>query len=125
MRKRGRGFSKLSAKDRHRLRLGVKRLRYAAECFRSLFEGDATPGYLKRLSRLQDSLGHLNDVETASELLQQFGDHGTLSAASLARASGLVIGWYRRGAEELESKLRKHWKQFRADQPFWTEDAAG
>jgi len=124
VRKRGRGFSKLSAKDRHRLRLGVKRLRYAAECFRSLFEGEATPGYLKGLSRLQDSLGHLNDVETARELLEEFDDHDGTPAASLARASGLVIGWYKRGDEELESKLRKHWKQFKSDQPFWTEDAA-
>jgi len=59
-------------------------------------------------------------------ILQELEDHdGTPSAAPLARASGLVIGWYRRGAEELESKLRKHWKQFRTDQRFWTEDAAG
>src|SRR5262249_55150867 len=72
VRKRGRGFGDLSARDRHRLRLGVKKLRYAAECFRSLFEGVATPGYLKSLSRLQDGLGHLNDVETARALLKEF-----------------------------------------------------
>ena len=125
VRKRGRGFGKLTAQDRHKLRLGVKKLRYAAECFRSLFEGEATPGYLKGLSRLQDSLGHLNDVETASELLKEHEPHdGSPQAAALTRASGLVIGWYKRGAEELESKLRKQWKQFKADTPFWTEDAA-
>lgn len=126
VRKRGRRFGELSAKDRHRLRLGVKRLRYAAECFRSLFGGEATPGYLKGLSRLQDSLGHLNDVETARELLKEFDGHdGTPAAAALTRASGLVIGWYKRGAKELESRLRKQWKQFKADTPFWSEDAAG
>src|SRR5205085_596436 len=85
VRKRGRGFSTMSAKDRHRLRLDIKRLRYAAECFRSLFEGEATRAYLKGLSRLQDSLGKLNDVETARELLGE-----VQPAASLARASGLV-----------------------------------
>jgi len=126
VRKRGRNFSDLSPKDRHRLRLGVKKLRYAAECFRSLFEGEATPGYLKGLSRLQDSLGHLNDVETARELLKEFDTHdGSTQAAALTRASGLVIGWYKRGAKELESKLRKQWKQFKAETPFWAEDAAG
>ena len=125
VRKRGRGFSDLSAKDRHRLRLGVKKLRYAAECFRTLFEGETTPGYLKGLSRLQDSLGHLNDVETARELLKEFDSHdGTPQAASLTRASGLVIGWYKRGAKELEARLRKQWKQFKGETPFWAEDAA-
>jgi len=125
VRKRGRGFSELSTKDRHRLRLGVKRLRYAAECFRSLFQGETTAGYLKGLSRLQDSLGHLNDVETARELLKEFDTHdGTPQAASLTRASGLVIGWYKRGAKELEAKLRKQWKQFKSETPFWAEDAA-
>jgi inorganic triphosphatase YgiF len=126
VRKRGRGFGDLSANDRHRLRLGVKRLRYAAECFRSLFEGETTPGYLKGLSRLQDSLGHLNDVETARELLKEFDARdGSPQAPALTRASGLVIGWYKRGAKELESKLRKQWKQFKSETPFWTESTAG
>ena len=125
VRKRGRGFGDLSAKDRHRLRLGVKKLRYAAECFRSLFEGETTPGYLKGLSRLQDSLGHLNDVETARELLKEFDTHdGSPQTAALTRASGLVIGWYKRGTKELEAKLRKQWKQFKVDTPFWAADAA-
>ena len=126
VRKRGRGFGDLSTKDRHRLRLGVKKLRYAAECFRSLFEGDRTPGYLKGLSRLQDGLGHLNDVETTRALLKDFDTHdGSPEAASLTRASGLVVGWYQRGAKELEAKLRKQWKQFKSETPFWTEGAAG
>jgi CHAD domain-containing protein len=126
VRKRGRSFGELSAKDRHRLRLGVKKLRYAAECFRSLFEGETTPTYLKGLSRLQDSLGHLNDVETARELLQEFDTHdGSPQASALTRASGLIIGWYKRGAKELEAKLRKQWRQFKAETPFWAEDAAG
>ncbi|HKX06565.1 MAG TPA: CHAD domain-containing protein [Stellaceae bacterium] len=126
VRKRGRGFGDLTAKDRHRLRLGVKKLRYAAECFRSLFEGEGTPGYLKSLSRLQDSLGYLNDVETARDLLTAFDTrNGSPQAAALTRASGLVIGWYQRGAKELESKQRKQWKQFRSDTPFWTENGLG
>ena len=125
VRKRGRRFGKLSANERHRLRLGVKKLRYVAECFRSLFEGEATPRYLKGLSRLQDVLGHLNDVETARELLQEFGGDTGSPPAAITRGGGLVIGWHKRGGEELESKLRKLWKQFKADTPFWAEDAAG
>ena len=126
VRRRGRGFGHLSAKDRHRLRLGVKKLRYAAECFRSLFETGGTPGYLRKLSRLQDGLGQLNDVETARELLTAFDRRdGSPQAVALVRASGLVLGWYQRGAKELESKLRKRWKRFRSATPFWAEDGIG
>jgi inorganic triphosphatase YgiF len=126
VRRRGRGFGDLSAKDRHRLRLGVKKLRYAAECFRSLFEGEATPGYLKSLSRLQDGLGRLNDVETARELLMAFDSRdGAPQASAIARAGGLVIGWYQRGAKELETKLRRQWRQFKSETPFWTSDNLG
>ena len=106
--------------------LGGKPQRYAAECFRTLFEGEGTPGYLKNLSRLQDSLGYLNDVETARDLLTAFDTRdGSPRAAAVTRASGLVIGWYQRGAKELESKQRKQWKQFKSETPFWTENGIG
>ena len=122
-RKRGRGFAKLSTPDRHRLRIGVKKLRYAADCFRSLYDSEIVLPYMKRLSRLQDALGHLSDVETAERLLETLARDGTTAeAAALGRASGLVIGWHGRGARALEPKLRKNWKAFKAATPFWGED---
>ena len=79
---------------------------------------------MRRLSRLQDALGHLSDVETAERLLDSLGRDGTAAeAAALGRASGLVIGWHGRGASAQEPKLRKHWKAFKAATPFWGEDA--
>ncbi|HYC14655.1 MAG TPA: CHAD domain-containing protein, partial [Stellaceae bacterium] len=36
--RRGRGFANLSTEDRHRLRIGLKKLRYAADSFRTLYE---------------------------------------------------------------------------------------
>jgi hypothetical protein len=58
--------------------------------------------------------------------LKEFDGHdGSPAAVPLTRASGLVVGWYKRGTKELETKLRKQWKQFRGENPFWTEDAAG
>jgi CHAD domain-containing protein len=123
VRRRGRGFDKLSHEDR--LRIGVKKLRYAADCFRSLYDARATSKYFKRLTRLQDGLGQLNDVETADSLLRRVvGGVMTGDAVAILRASGLVVGWHRRGAKALERKLRKHWKQFKAQAPFWTEEGA-
>jgi inorganic triphosphatase YgiF len=123
--KRGRGFANLSTEDRHRLRIGLKKLRYAADSFRSLYEGEATAAYMKRLSRLQDVLGHLNDVDIAGRLVEGFAQEAAAEdAAAVARASGLVIGWYGHGIAALEPKLRKQWKGFKSALPFW-ESAAG
>ena len=123
-RKRGRGFAKLSTPDRHRVRIGVKKLRYAADCFRSLYDTEIVLPYMKRLSRLQDALGHLSDVETAERLLESLAHDGSAAeAAALGRASGLVIGWHGRGAKALEPRLRKTWKAFKAAAPFWSEPA--
>lgn len=124
-RKRGRGFGKLSGEDRHALRLALKRLRYAGEFFRSLYDKGATAPYLKRLSRLQDTLGHLNDVETATRLLEQVQERAKHAGTEkLHRAAGLVIGWHRRGAANLEPKLRRQWRAFKSEAPFWADDPA-
>jgi len=53
-----------TAKARHKLRIHVKRLRYASEFF-----GRPRPG----LERLQKVLGELNDVEVARRLLRGLG----------------------------------------------------
>jgi hypothetical protein len=50
---------------------------------------------------------------------------GSPQASALTRAGGLVVGWYQRGHKELETKLRKQWKQFKSETPFWSENVAG
>ncbi|HTS91541.1 MAG TPA: CHAD domain-containing protein [Stellaceae bacterium] len=123
--KRGRGFANLSTSDRHRLRIGLKKLRYAADSFRTLYEGGATAAYMKRLSRLQDVLGHLNDVDIAGRLVEGFAQGAaTGDSVAVARASGLVIGWYGHGIAALEPRLRKQWKAFKSAQPFWEAGGA-
>jgi inorganic triphosphatase YgiF len=56
---------------RHRLRIDVKKLRYAAQFFVSLFPGKATAkhrqAFAKSLDRLQDCLGELNDMAVAAQ----------------------------------------------------------
>jgi len=123
--KRGRGFANLSTGDRHRLRIGLKKLRYAADSFRTLYEGGAAAAYMKRLSRLQDVLGHLNDVDIAGRLVEGFAQAAsTGDSVAVARASGLVIGWYGHGIAALEPRLRKQWKAFKSAQPFWEAGGA-
>jgi CHAD domain-containing protein len=58
------------AADQHRLRIAVKKLRYAAEIARPLFEDEIPARLLDELSSLQEDLGAVNDHATALEWLQ-------------------------------------------------------
>jgi inorganic triphosphatase YgiF len=60
-----------TAKRRHALRIRVKRLRYACEFFAPCFAAPAVNPYLRRLARLQDLLGELNDIAVARKLLAE------------------------------------------------------
>jgi triphosphatase len=52
-RKRGRAFENLTAPERHQLRIALKKLRYAAEFFGSLYPRKRTDKYIKALKRLR------------------------------------------------------------------------
>lgn len=64
-------IAELSDAERHRLRINAKKLRYAGEFFAPVFRGKAAAqhrrAFAKALSRLQDSLGELNDIAVAAE----------------------------------------------------------
>ena len=117
--KRGRHFRKLPVEARHKLRLTLKKLRYAAEFFQSLYPAQAsTQKYLKRLSRLQDALGSDNDATTTRPLLHDIAQ-GTL-APEVHRAIGAISGWQGRHRLEAAKILRKRWRSFRQAAPFWS-----
>lgn len=107
--KRGRHLQRLPPHDRHKLRIGLKNIRYAADLFGGLFEGDkALRALLRTASRLQDQLGAYNDLVTAIGLMEQLG-----CSAPAGYAAGIVAGWCRRGAEPDEESLLRAWKKFR------------
>jgi len=116
-RRRGRGFARLPLAERHRVRLAVKKLRYTVEFFADLYDGPAHARYLKRLMRLQDDLGHLNDVATAERLLADV--LGPRPKPALALAAGSILGWHRRGLHDEERKLVHDWRRFAKAGAFW------
>ena len=73
--RRGRHWDKLDDESRHRLRLQVKKLRYASEFFCELFPEakalDRQKEFFKALRALQTSLGDLNDQATGAALLAE------------------------------------------------------
>ena len=127
VRKLGRHFDELTPNERHRLRIALKKLRYAIDFLHSLYDADASGDYRKRLTKLQDTLGHANDVATARHLFADLlsekrtrrnsraGSRGTGEGV----AAGYVIGWHANGLAKAESKVRGQVKQLLKTDPFW------
>jgi inorganic triphosphatase YgiF len=117
LRKRAKAFGELDLKQRHRVRIAVKKLRYATDLLGSLFEDDEVGGFVRRLKPLQDELGHVNDVRTAGDLAGELSRPA--DGPGVERAAGIVLGWHERGLFEHEQKLRKKLRRFKKAQPFW------
>lgn len=115
--KRGRGLAERSSAELHRLRIAIKKCRYAADFFSNLFEGSAADDVLKRLHRMQDILGELNDTVTVGDLTRQALDKRAVKGAREAKA--IVSAWSRSRAATLKRELRGAWKAFREAEPFW------
>ena len=119
--KLGRQFAQLSADERHRVRIALKKLRYATEFFQTLYPKKDTKPYLAALKDLQDRLGHLNDVAVAERLIGALLGEADRSADGdrLERAGGLVLGWHAHGVAEIEPATVCAWQEFAELEPFW------
>ena len=109
------GFDHLTPTERHRVRLALKKLRYACDYSRGLFPGSATQAYLKRLSGLQDDLGQLNDAAVAQRISSRIAAEDPDAAAG----ASLVSAWCVEQLRAAEPGLRNTWRQFADTSPFW------
>ena len=87
--KRGRGFEELSKPERHEVRIALKRLRYALDFFSDIFEGERKKKFVKKLTRLQDDLGRMNDVAVAETMLARLVG---VDGDGVAQRRGRTIG---------------------------------
>ena len=101
--KQARKLEELDAEQRHKLRIAVKKLRYATDFFASLAGSKRTKTrkrFSKELKSLQDALGKLNDMAVHEKLATQFA-HPTKRSIKLpqkAFAIGLLTGREKREA---------------------------
>lgn len=118
--KTGKGLKDLPTEQRHRLRLAVKKARYAAEFFAPLYAAKKAQAYIKALRALQDGLGHLNDLANAQAMMSELAQNarGT-KAKAVSRAQGMVEGWYLHAYRGDEAELLKAWKTFTKTKTFW------
>ena len=116
--KRGKGFAAQSVRQRHRLRIALKKLRYAAESLAALYPRKKTDRFTTRLKRLQDDLGHANDVRVGYDILAALAS-GAGRDKAVAKPGKRMLGWHERRLAHAEPKLRKHLGVLFKSEPFW------
>jgi inorganic triphosphatase YgiF len=117
--KLGRKLPDLEWTECHRLRRRLKRLRYAAEFFLSLYPPEETGPYIKRLARLQNTFGALNDAATAQRIVDTLINKNPNGLETLAWAGGIVVGWHQHTARAMRKQGAKCWKDLSRTEPFW------
>jgi triphosphatase len=126
--KRGRELRSLDPLRRHKLRIAVKKLRYATEFFVGAFPGHKANRrrevFLNRLKPLQDSLGELNDIMVNQHLtadlvggpVRELGTHGV---SSKAFAAGLLSGHEQARVDGVLAAAEKAFRRFTRIKPYW------
>ena len=114
IKKAGPRLETLDEEPRHRLRIEIKKLRYALEFLAGLFDPDSHKAFLRAMANVQEELGALNDFATARGLLSEI--------------PGIAPERIPEPGRDAERKhLRKAQKAFanvRAVGPYWREAAA-
>jgi CHAD domain-containing protein len=117
VRRGGRRLDRLDATGRHRLRIRVKRLRYAAEFFAGLFDHPRREWrFLKSLEQVQDRFGALNDLAVARDRISA---EARLTSPEIAFAAGRLIGRRERSAAVLHAASGRAFARLSRARPYW------
>jgi triphosphatase len=122
--KRAKKVRQLDSRQRHKLRISVKKLRYATDFFGHLFAGHAAKKRLfdfkTRLTDLQDRLGALNDIKVHQKLAPKLVTRKpSAKGRRQAFAVGIVSGREKGEIEPLLSAAEKDARKFAQVRSFW------
>lgn len=115
---RARGLDTLTVSDRHELRKALKMLRYECDFLAPLYPDRASRSFRKRLRRLQDVFGALNDLTMARCLLTGPGAPCPDSPEA-QRTIGLILGAGLVRAADDWIGARALWHRLAAARKFW------
>jgi len=119
--KRGRRFKTLSVEERHRVRLAIKKLRYAVDFLLPMYgQRKSTRRYFDKLADLQEELGAYNDMATTTTLLTGMKEAG----ADGGTAAAAIAGWQAHAMVGAESRLRSAWSDFAKMKAPWVPEEA-
>ena len=119
-RKRARHLAKLNTKQRHRLRIALKKLRYTVEFFSPLFATKDVTKYLRKLSAAQDVFGAMNDAATANHILDLVLESTSSEQSTILReGAAFVDGWHQARIAPAWRDAKARWKKLAKSKPFW------
>lgn len=128
IRRRGANIGDLNPEQLHSLRIQVKKARYSAEFFSSVFQNKkAANRYEKVLSslmQLQNGLGGFNDIMTRTKLCSDIlasPGRGVSAEQNRRRAfaAGLIIGDQNAKLQQFLYRARKAYSRFAKLKVFW------
>lgn len=123
VRKRGQKIASLDGKRLHRLRIAIKKLRYAAEFLQPAFaqppfDSRTAKPYIEATARLQGALGTLNDHAVADQILASLTAASRLSE-TIDKALAKLGKQAKAGDKRRREKLQRAWKKFEKVERFW------
>ena len=115
--KRCEGVAALEPEQRHKARIALKKARYAADFFESLFCQKAARTYLRGLATIQDQLGEDNDRRTAARLLSEITAED--ASEETLRAIYFLRGWRAQAQQRGLIAMKESERRLRRLKPFW------
>lgn len=122
IRKKGEGLSRLTARDRHKLRIQAKKVHYASEFFANVFPDKRArrrKKFLPALEHLQDALGDLNDIVVHEELITAMAERHRRSGRKRAFAAGLLAGREDARLDRAMAAAAEAYAEVAKVKPFW------
>ncbi len=116
--KRAENLQDLTIEQRHDLRKTLKKMRYTVEFFRSLYAPEELRIFLKRLKRLQNTFGYLNDVAMANRLVAMKLPQ-SLQNNEVSTVIGFVAGWHQARADTAWLEAQERWNAAAEAPKFW------
>src|SRR3984893_10813349 len=99
----------------HRLRVRVKKVRYTLEAMRAV-GGKPACRMLRRLERVQDSIGMYHDAATAAAWLRAWAAESHDTPAANMIAVGALIHSFERRTRRLRARSLKAWRRAQMEQ---------
>lgn len=98
----------LTVPERHELRIAVKKLRYGLEFLSSVLPAKRAASTARVLKRLQDSLGHLNDLDVAERTIALASGGASASDRRRIKAAGEALkAAHRKAAAKAEPETER------------------
>ena len=116
--RRGRRIGHLGTRRLHRLRIAIKKLRYAATFLQPAFASAAAKPYIEATVRLQGTLGALNDRAVAADMLADLAT-AARPTEDVAKPLKLLAKQAASGEKRGRRKLERAWKAFTKAERFW------